>query len=76
MNLMALGAAKVTYGMLTIIKRHLGNDLDLAMIGLAIVMRKRRHLFQLVECDGLNENNIAEIASERGFYTSLNENHQ
>jgi len=75
MNLVALGMAKVTYGALKILKRHLGNDLDLAMIGFAVVMRTRRDLFQLVERDGLNEDTIAEIASERGFYTSMNEIH-
>ena len=73
MNLVALGMAKVTYGALRILRRHLGNDLELAMIGFAVVMRTRRDLFQLVERDGLNEDTIAEIASERGFYTSLNE---
>src|SRR6056297_947012 len=76
MNLVALGMAKVTYGALKILKRHLGNDLELAMVGFAVVMRTRRDLFQLVERDGLHENTIAEIASERGFYTSLNEIHQ
>src|SRR6056297_3851024 len=76
MNLVALGMAKVTYGALRILRNHLGNDLELAMIGFAVVMRTRRDLFQLVERDGLNEDTIAEIASERGFYTSLNEIHQ
>lgn len=73
MNLVALGMAKVTYGALKILSRHLGNDLDLALIGFAVVMRTRRDLFQLVERDGLTEATIAEIASERGFYTSTNE---
>ena len=75
MNLVALGMAKVTYGALRILMRHLGNDLELAMIGFAVVMRTRRDLFQLVERDGLNENTIREIAGEAGFYTSLNEIH-
>jgi len=76
MNLVALGMAKVTYGALKILKRHLGNDLELAMIGFAVVMRTRRDLFQLVERDGLNADTVAQIASERGFYTSLYEVHQ
>lgn len=73
MNLVALGMAKVTYGALRILRRHLGGDLELAMIGFAIVMRTRRDLFQLVEREGLTEETIAEISSERGFYTSINE---
>lgn len=73
MNLVALGMAKVTYGALKILQRHLGNDLELGLIGFAVVMRTRRDLFQLVERDGLTEETIAEIASERGFYTSTNE---
>lgn len=73
MNLVALGMAKVTYGALKILSRHLGKDLDLALIGFAVVMRTRRDLFQLVEREGLTEANIAEIARERGFYTSTNE---
>lgn len=73
MNLVALGMAKVTYGALKILRRHLGDDLDLALVGFAVVMRTRRDLFQLVEKHGLNEETIAEISSERGFYTSINE---
>ena len=73
MNLVALGMAKVTYGALKILQRHLGRDLELALIGFAVVMRTRRDLFQLVEREGLNADTIAEIASERGFYTSTNE---
>lgn len=73
MNLVALGMAKVTYGALKILRRHLGGDLDLGLIGFAVVMRTRRDLFQLIEQHGLNEETIAEIASERGFYTSINE---
>ena len=73
MNLVALGMAKVTYGALKILQRHLGNDLELGLIGFAVVMRTRRDLFQLVERQGLTEATIAEIASERGFYTSTNE---
>jgi DNA-binding transcriptional regulator YhcF (GntR family) len=73
MNLVALGMAKVTYGALMILRRYLGGDLDLALIGFAVVMRTRRDLFQLVEQEGLTEAAIAEIASERGFYTSTNE---
>lgn len=76
MNLVALGMSKVTYGALKILRRHLGNDLELAMIGFAVVMRTRRDLFQIVEKHGLNEDTIAEITSERGFYTSINEVHQ
>ena len=70
MNLVALGMAKVTYGALTILRRHLGNDLELALIGFAVVLRTRRDLFQLVERDGLTDETIAEIAGERGYYTS------
>ena len=73
MNLVALGMAKVTYGALKILRRHLGDDLDLGLIGFAVVMRTRRDLFQLVERQGLNEETIAEIVNERGFYTSINE---
>jgi DNA-binding transcriptional ArsR family regulator len=73
MNLVALGMAKVTYGALKILRRHLGDDLDLGLIGFAVVLRTRRDLFQLVEQQGLTEDTIAEIASERGFYTSINE---
>ena len=73
MNLVALGMAKITYGALRILRRHLGNDLELALIGFAVVMRTRRDLFQLVEREGLTEATVAEIASERGFYTSTNE---
>ncbi len=73
MNLVALGVAKVTYGALKILRRYLGNDLELGLIGFAVVMRTRRDLFQLVERDGLTEATIAEITSERGFYTSTNE---
>ena len=76
MNLVALGMAKVTYGALRILRRHLGNDLELAMIGFAVVMRTRRDLFRLVERDGLTEESIAKIASERGFYTSVYEIHR
>ena len=73
MNLVALGVAKATYGALTILRRHLGNDLELALIAFAVVLRTRRDLFQLVEREGLTEETIAEIAGERGFYTSTNE---
>lgn len=73
MNLVALGVAKMTYGALKILQRHLGNDLELGLIGFAVVMRTRRDLFQLVERNGLTEDTITEIASECGFYTSTNE---
>lgn len=73
MNLVALGMAKVTYGALKILRRHLGDDLDLGLIGFAVVLRTRRDLFQLVEQHGLTEGIIAGIASDRGFYTSINE---
>lgn len=73
MHLIALGMAKVTYGALRILRRHLGDDLDLALVSFAVVMRTRRDLFHLVEQNGLNEETIAEISSERGFYTSINE---
>ena len=73
MNLVALGMAKITYGALKILHRHLGDDLDLGLIGFAVVMRTRRDLFQLVEQHGLNEDTIAAINSEQGFYTSINE---
>ncbi|MCL1628210.1 hypothetical protein M3N55_05655 [Roseibaca sp. V10] len=76
MNLVALGMAKVTYGALQILRRHLGNDLELALIGFAVVMRTRRDLFQIVEKHGLNDDTIAEISSEQGFYTSINEIHR
>ncbi|MFO7771394.1 MAG: HTH domain-containing protein [Roseovarius gahaiensis] len=73
MHLIALGMAKVTYGALRILRRHLGDDLDLGLVSFAVVMRTRRDLFHLVEQNGLNEETIAEISSERGFYTSINE---
>lgn len=73
MKLVALGMAKVTYGALSIMRRHLGNDLDLGLIGFAVVLRTRRDLFRLVERDGLTEATLAEIADETGFYTSVNE---
>lgn len=73
MNLVALGMAKVTYGALRILRRHLGDDLDLGLIGFAVVLRTRRDLFQLVDQNGLTDDIIAEIANERGFYTSINE---
>ena len=76
MNLVALGMAKVTFGALRIIRRHLGKDLELAEIGFAVVMRTRRDLFQLVEVHGFNDETIAEIANEKGFYTSVYEVHQ
>lgn len=73
MHLIALGMTKVTYGALRILRRHLGDDLDLGLVSFAVVMRTRRDLFHLVEQNGLNEETIAEISSERGFYTSINE---
>jgi len=73
MKLVALGMAKVTYGALSIMRRHLGNDLDLALIGFAVVLRTRRDLFRLVERDGLTDATLEEIANETGFYTSVNE---
>ena len=73
MNLVSLAMAKVTFGSLRILQRHLGSDLDLALIGFAVVMRTRRDLFQLVERTGLTDDAIAQIASERGYYTSINE---
>lgn len=54
-------------------RRHLGNDLDLALIGFAVVLRTRRDLFRLVERDGLTDATLEEIANETGFYTSVNE---
>jgi len=65
--------AKVTYGALRILRKHLGDDLDLGLIGFAVVMRTRRDLFQLVEQHGVNEQTLAAISNERGFYTSINE---
>jgi len=76
MNLVALGMAKVTYGALRILRRHLGDDLELAMIGFAVVMRTRRDLFHLVEQYGLTEEALSEIAAEQGFYTSIYEIHK
>lgn len=72
-KLIALGMAKVTYGALSIMRRHMGNDLDLALIGFAVVLRTRRDLFRLVEERGLTDETLEEIAAERGFYTSVNE---
>jgi DNA-binding transcriptional ArsR family regulator len=76
MNLVSLGMAKVTYGALKILRRHLGQDLEVALIGFAVVMRTRRDLFEIVEQEGLNDRTISEITSERGFYTSVYEIHR
>lgn len=76
MNLLALGMAKITYGALTILRRHLGNDLELAQIGFAVVMRTRRDWFQVVESNGLTADTLLKMASHRGYYTSVNEIHQ
>ena len=73
MNLVALGMAKISYGALRILRRYLGGDLEIALIGFAIVMRTRRDLFQLVEQHGMTEDTISKISNERGFYTSINE---
>ena len=69
MNLVALGMAKVTYGALMILKRHLGNDLDLAMIGFAVVMRTRRDLVGGEGAHGVAQHvrRIAEGKLERGI---------
>lgn len=73
MNLAALGMAKTTYGALAILRRYLGDDLSLGLIGFAVVLRTRRDLFDLVNKHGLSDDVASQIARAQGFYTSINE---
>lgn len=73
MNLVALGVAKLTYGSLQTIARYLGNDLDLGLIGFAVVLRTRRDWFAYIERHNLSDDVIRQINEHKGYTTSVYE---
>lgn len=72
-SLVSLSIIKTTYGVLTILQRNLGNDLDMALVSLAIALRTRSDLFEIEEQSSWDENAGAKIETEQHFYTSINE---
>lgn len=73
MNLIALGVAKLNYGSLMSIIRYLGNDLELGLVGFAIVLRTRRDWFEYVDKHGLSDEVIERINAHKGYTTSIYE---
>ncbi len=73
MNLIALGVAKLNYASLTAIRKYLGNDVELGLIGFAIVLRTRRDWFDYVEHHGLTEETLQKIGAHKGYTTSVSE---
>lgn len=71
MHLVALAVAKFTYGSLSSIRTHLGPDIELGLVGFAIVLRTRRDWFLHVDKHGLSEELIEEIHRHRGYTTSI-----
>ena len=72
-SLVSLSITKITYGVLTTLRRHFGNDLDLALVSLAAALRTRSDLCETEEQLNWDENVNAKIAAEQHFYTSINE---
>jgi len=73
MNMLALGVAKLTYGSLSAISTYLGDDLELGLIGFAVVLRTRRDWFEYVQQHGLTDEVIEKINSHKGYTTSIYE---
>lgn len=73
MSWVALATAKATYGALTILRRHMANDLDLALVAFAVIMRTRRDMFHSVELQILKKDIVVQTCTEPTFYTSINE---
>lgn len=73
MNLVALGVAKLTYGSLRTIAKYLGNDLELGLIGFAVVLRTRRDWFAYIERHSLSDEVIQQINEHIGYTTSVYE---
>jgi len=73
MNLIALAVAKIGYAGLSSISRHLGSDLELGLIGFAVVLRTRRDWFAHINEYGLDEDVLNKINSHKGYSTSIYE---
>jgi|GEM_PF-1845812 len=73
MNMVALGVAKLSFGSLSTMRRYLGNDLELGLIGFAVVLRTRRDWFEYVHHHGLTSEVIEMINSHKGYTTSIYE---
>lgn len=73
MNLVALGVAKLTYGSLSTIAKYLGNDLELGLIGFAVVLRTRKDWFAHIERHTMSEEVVGAINTHTGFTTSVYE---
>ena len=73
MNMVALGVAKLTYGSLSAISKYLGDDLELGLIGFAVVLRTRRDWFEHVQHHGLTDEVVEKINKHKGYTTSIYE---
>jgi DNA-binding transcriptional ArsR family regulator len=73
MNMVALGVAKLSFGSLSTMQRYLGNDLEVGLIGFAVVLRTRRDWFEYVHHHGLTDEVVGMINSHKGYTTSIYE---
>lgn len=73
MNMVALGVAKLSFGSLSTMRRYLGNDLEMGLIGFAVVLRTRRDWFEYVHHHGLTDEVIGRINNHKGYTTSIYE---
>lgn len=72
-KLYALGAAKISFGCLRTIYRHLGSDLELGLVGFAVVLRTRRDWFDHIGEHGLTPETLAQLHTHPVFTTSIYE---
>lgn len=71
-NSILLTSAKVSFGALSIMRHYMKDDVNQALVALAIILRTRRDIFSTTgEYDKTNVNYQAK--NDRGFYTSINE---
>lgn len=73
MKLLALGAAKVSFGCLNAVNQHLEGDLQLGLVGFASVLRTRRDWFPFVEQNGINDAVVQELKAHPTYSTSIYE---
>ncbi|WP_295544089.1 winged helix-turn-helix domain-containing protein [uncultured Thiohalocapsa sp.] len=73
LKLFALGMTKLSYGCLSIVHKHLGQDLELGLVAFAVVLRTRRDWFDHIARHGWQDGTFAELERHPVYTTSIYE---
>lgn len=73
LKLLALGMTKLSFGCLSIVHKHLGQDLELGLVGFAMVLRTRRDWLEHIARHGLSDATFAEMAHHPVYTASIYE---